>query len=205
MQRCISHRPVSILLLSHQQPKILFFYSEYFLISTIFSNLNIAFTPAAPNIVSLDIFQFWIYQIHVGFLINMKFANTCPFFIEGFHLFVRSTFVVIKGPSRRKSLVAETTRNRYSFNMMDLNVMSYQSEVPFLATHFANAWCFLSGCSICLFPSWEHLLSFLHHWLDLLIKRLEVGTHFTWNCYWCRSVGDFGLGFIWRVVDFFAS
>ena len=58
MQRCISHRPVSILLLSHQQPKILFFYSEYFLISTIFSNLNIAFTPAAPNIVSLDIFQF---------------------------------------------------------------------------------------------------------------------------------------------------
>ena len=136
MQRCISHRPVSILLLSHQQPKILFFYSEYLLISIIFTNLNIAFTRAAPNIVSLEILNIldscWIFD-------KYEVCGHLSIFLEGFHLFVGSTFVVIKGLSRRKSLVAETTRNRYSFKMMGLNVMSYQSEVPFLATPFANA------------------------------------------------------------------
>ena len=103
MQRCISHRPVSILLLSHQQPKILFFYSEYLLISIISSNLNIAFTPAAQNIVSLDIFKFWIYKIHVGFLINMQFADTCPFFYRGLIYLWDLLLWLLKAVSKKKS------------------------------------------------------------------------------------------------------
>ena len=110
-------------------------------------------------------------------------------------LFVGSTFVYTYGIFRRKGLFTETTWNAYSFQMIVLDVILYQSESSFLSTHFANAWYFLLGCSICLLSSWDHLLAFLHHWLNLIIKSLEVGIYFTWNRHCCRSIWGICIAF----------
>ena len=64
---------------------------------------------------------------------------------------------------------------------MGLNVSSYMMVKSFLSTHFANPWC----CPLFTFK--DHLLAFLHHWLDFLIKRLEIGTWLIWNCCYGRS------------------
>ena len=55
-----------------------------------------------------------------------------------FDLLVGFTFVLSQATSRRKSLVTEVTRNTYSLQMISLYVISYQSGMPLLATHFAN-------------------------------------------------------------------
>ena len=104
-----------------------------------------------------------------------------------FSLSVESTFVRAKGILRRKRLVTVVTWNTNSFQMIGLNVIYYWSPKSLLSTHFANAWWFLFGCSICTLAMRDHLFAFLHHWLDLLIKGFEICIWLIWNCYCGRS------------------
>ena len=98
-----------------------------------------------------------------------------------FYLFVGFTFVKPQAFPGGKSLFTDITWNAYSFQMIGLNVSFYMMGKSFLATHFANP------CYCPLFTFKYHLLAFLHHWLDFLIKRLEVGTWLIWNCCYGRS------------------
>ena len=88
-----------------------------------------------------------------------------------FDLFVGNILVISQASPGRKGFVAEVTWNTYSFQVFGLNVIYYCSPASFFSTRFANAWCFLLECPICVFTIGDHLLAFLHHWLDFLIKR----------------------------------
>ena len=75
---------------------------------------------------------------------------------------------------RRKGLVTEFTWNRYSFQMIGLNVVYYRREITLLAAHFANGLYFLLWHSICLPANWNHLVAFLHHGLDSTLAALHL-------------------------------
>ena len=98
-----------------------------------------------------------------------------PFYIYACNLFMESTIVHFQAISWGKGLVTMLTGKRYSFQVVGLNVVSYLVYKAFLTTHFANGWGFLVWCSICLFTSWNHPLTFVHHWLDLFIQCLQIG------------------------------
>ena len=104
------------------------------------------------------------------------------------HLFMESTFVQPEALSRRIGLITVITWNRYSFQMVGLNVISYLHPKPFLATHFANGWCFLLGRSICSFSIENHPLAFFHHWPHILIQGLLVGPRLALNYQFFREI-----------------
>ena len=85
-------------------------------------------------------------------------------------LFMEFAFVLLQALSWWKGFVTVTTWNRYSFQMIRLNVISYVLCKAFLATHFANGWYCLYWRPICKFTIWNHLLTFLHHGLHLFIQ-----------------------------------
>ena len=84
---------------------------------------------------------------------------------------LESTLVLAQSVSWRADFATVITWNRYPLRMLGLNVTSYLIPKAFLATHFANERCYLHWRSVCLFYAiGNHLLAFLHHWLDLLIQ-----------------------------------
>ena len=97
------------------------------------------------------------------------------------------TFVTGQEVSWRKCLVTIVTRNGNSFQMGD--VLSYNHQRALLATIFANPWRCPRGLPIfCLFANCNHLLTFLHHWLHLLLQCLHIGPRFIrdWSVTWRR-------------------
>ena len=105
-----------------------------------------------------------------------------------YDLFVESSFVQLQTVSWRKSLFIEVTWNRYSFQVVGLNMISYPIPMALLATHFANWLSCLYGSSICLFSCWNHLFTFFHHRLHLLIQSLEVGSRLILNYQFFRKL-----------------
>ena len=96
-------------------------------------------------------------------------------------LFMKFRFVQPKINSCRKSLVTVFTRNRYSFQVICLNMVPYNSVSTLFSTHFANESFLPPGYPICSFSHLNHILAFLHHRLHLLIQRLQVATNLIWN------------------------
>ena len=63
------------------------------------------------------------------------FGNIAPSELD---LFVESSFVYSQAIPRGKYFVTEVTWNTYSFQMIGLYVLFYQSDAPLFSTHFAN-------------------------------------------------------------------
>ena len=128
------------------------------------------------------------------------------FFLLMFDLFVRFYFVMTKTFARRKSLVTEVTWNTYSFKMITLNVISYQRPLSLFSAYFANVRWFLLGRSICLFTLRNHIFDFLHHWLNLFTKRLEVRAWLILNCFCSRGCAwNICLILDWGCCSFWAN
>ena len=72
-----------------------------------------------------------------------------------------------------KSLITVITWNRYSLQVICLDMVNYICDFVLFSTHFANESSFLLGCPICLFFIQNHVLAFLHHRLDLLVQCLH--------------------------------
>ena len=82
--------------------------------------------------------------------------------------------------------------------MFRLDVMSYLLCNVLLAKHFANGRSFPHGRSICLFSIGNHPLTFLHHWLHLLIQCLQVSFRLILNCKFFRKLAkSFGIRLCW--------
>ena len=77
------------------------------------------------------------------------------------NLFMVCPFVFFRALSWRMGLITEVTWNRYSFQMVGLNVISNVNCKTFLPTHFANGGSFQLWPTICLFSMGDHLLPFL--------------------------------------------
>ena len=98
-----------------------------------------------------------------------------------------------------KSLITVITWNRYSFQVICLNMFPYNMGPALFSTHFANESSFLLGCPICLFFIQNHVLAFLHHRLDLLVQCLHIAAELVGDnndlgslfcitnvlCWWC--------------------
>ena len=79
------------------------------------------------------------------------------------------------------------TWNRYSFQMIGLNVLFYMLWKALFATHVANTWCCLYDSPIWPFSNGNHLLTSCHHWLHLFIQFVQVCTSrwiWDWYCFW---------------------
>ena len=92
------------------------------------------------------------------------------------------TFVAGQEGSWRKCLVTIVTRNGNSFQMGRLDVLSYNRQRALLATIIANPRRCPHGLPIfCLFANCNHLLTFPHHWLHLLLQWFHIGARFIWD------------------------
>ena len=78
--------------------------------------------------------------------------------------FMEFTFVAGQEVSWKKRLVTIVTRNGNSFQMGRLDVL-----MPAWASH------------LFLFANCNHLLTFLHHWLHLLLQWFHIGARFIWD------------------------
>ena len=160
-----------------------FHFNMYFTYIAYFQTLKVVINQSCDN--------FGHSYSHLTLWDNKQQHYNSPCFMDlvcsRFDFYVVSTFVNIQASPRRKDVATEITWNTYSFQMFRLNVISYWSLDSFLTTNFANRWGVLYGCPICFFATNDHILAFLHHWLNFLIKCLEVVTWLIWNCFWGRG------------------
>ena len=101
---------------------------------------------------------------------------------------MESTSVRFQSLSWGTSLITVIAGNRYSLQVVCLDVTFYNFIESFFATHFAHVWYFMPWRPISVFASWDHVKKFLHHRLDLLSECLEVSAWLTLDCYSCRSL-----------------
>ena len=77
----------------------------------------------------------WYLVVCIWHLLSIWYCLLCILMCD---LFMEFAFVLLQALSKRKGFVTVTTWNRYSFQMVRLNVISYLHPNFFLATHFAN-------------------------------------------------------------------
>ena len=99
------------------------------------------FTGIASNVnffISASFCFIFSALVYKGFRGVAKIKANYFFHTHMCHLFMEFTFVQSQDHSRQKCPVTVITRNRYSFQMVGLIVISYMTQFAFLATHFAN-------------------------------------------------------------------
>ena len=144
-----------------------------------------------------DIRNHFLYQCSESMTFHSKhFANDSPSLqrcplcksessFDFSNLFVNSTLVHTERSSGTKILITEIAWNRYSFQVICLDMMPYISAMSLLSTDFANESFVLFWYPTCLCSSWNHILASLHQRLHFLLQCLQIPTNLLWNGCMC--------------------